>query len=395
MAALRRVELRLAGDEALWVEGPARVEVASGFVYAGGVVAGEGSAFIVQAGRSASIYPAGEARLVLSLGRGSSHRVERGGEGVRVAREWLRLLEELEGLKPRSVMVLAPVESGKSTLSTWTANRLRGCYASLDAGQNELGTPGYYSAAPVQGVALTPKDLSPRWAWLVGCNAPEQCHWPAVAAAASLARFTLEKCSAVVMDTDGFVEGPGLVYKASLLEAVHPDVAVVLRRGPWLALRNAARAYADTVLEAPPAPRSVVRERGRRERREYRERMYMRLFANAEKMDVRLDETPVLNAVLGGVPSDPLAPRGALLAADGRLVEPRRLESWRRLLASLVTVEGYEVPALVENVSPEHRVLTLRVAWKPGAETRAVKLGFTRLTGDWREERLPPKPHPV
>ncbi|AEM38457.1 GTPase or GTP-binding - cren protein [Pyrolobus fumarii 1A] len=386
-----REVVKLEPGSVLWLSGPVRVRIVEGGVVAGGVRVGEGFEFLVQAERGASIYAIDESATVeLVVGAGGSYRVEKGGEAVGLAREWLRVAEGVAEIGAKLVAVLAPVESGKSTLSLWLANRLGGCYASLDAGQNELGTPGYFSATPIEHVALSPRDLGAKWAWLVGCNAPEHCHWPAMAAAASLARFTRSACKAVVLDTDGFVDSAGLVYKASLLEVLRPDAAIVIRKGPWMKLQQIARIYSDTVLEAPPVPPSLVRSRSRAERRAYRERMYRMLFQNAERVTLSLEDVVLLNSEVAGFPQLPVQ-EDAYLAPDGtlRLAQRQQLQG---LLSSIVLQEGYEVPALLEHLSVRSKSVTLRVAWKPEGKPVAVKLGFTRLVG-WREERLPLRPH--
>lgn len=356
-----RLRVRVERGSLLWVSGPARVSVIEGSLYASGVRVEKGSEMLVQAGRGASLYAVDEdATVELVEGSGASHRVERDEEAMRTAVEWLRLVDSIAETRPRLVAVLGPVESGKSTLSLWLANRLGGCYASLDPGQNELGTPCYYSAAPIEGTALSTKDLRPRWAWLVGCNAPEQCPWESVSAAAALASYTRRACSTTVVDTDGFVSGPGLAYKTSILETLEPDATIVMERGPARQLARLARLYSGSVYTAPATPERLVRSRSRRDRRVYRERMYQALFANAEK--VRLDAART-----------PLAPP----------VEPGKLPPG--LLASLVAPEGYEIPALIERASSN--VIEARVAWGASSGVRGVRLGSTRLV-EWREERV-------
>ncbi len=353
--------VRVGRGSILWVSGPARVALLEGALYAAGVRVERGSETLVQAGRGASFYAIDSDALVEVVeGAGSSYRVTRDDEAFRVAVEWLRLIDEVSSTKPRTIVVLGPVESGKSTLSLWLANRLGGCYASLDPGQNELGTPCYYSATPLGSFALTTHDLRAKWVWLVGCNAPEHCPWESISAAAALASFTRRACSATILDTDGFVSGPGLVYKTALLEAIEPDASIIVARGDASRLAAPARVYSGSVYTAPATPEHLVRSRSRRERREYRERMYRVLFQNAEK--IRIDIT-----------SAPLVPP----------VEPNRVPPG--LLASLVLREGYEIPALVERAT--ETAIEARIAWPPASAPKGVRLGATRLV-EWREERV-------
>ncbi len=362
-----RRTLRLEKGEVLRLLGPLRLRVTSGCVVAAGVEACEGFEAVVQAERGASLYALeSSAEVELILGHGAGAEVLRDEEAVRVAREWL----EVARTAPRGkVLVLGPVESGKSTLTLWLLNsQSEACYASLDAGQNELGTPGYFSLAHRgEAPALHPLDLNPVSAWLVGCNAPEHCHWPAVSAAARLASYAAKTCTVTLMDTDGFVAGPGLVYKASIIEATQPDTIIVVEKGPWRQLAATASMYAE-VLRAPAAPQRLVRSRDRGERRAYRARMYQRLFANPEKIEIDTTSVPVHPLEPGHRPPE-------------------------RLIASITHPDGSETPALTVGTDRLGTRLYLLAAWRRGTETKGVKLGFTRLTRDWREERLLLRPH--
>ncbi len=362
-----RRTLRLEKGEVLRLLGPLRLRVLDGCVVAGGVEACEGFEAVVQAERGSSLYALEtSAEVELVLGHGARAETIRDEEAVRVAREWL----ELAQTAPRGkLLILGPMESGKSTLSLWLLNRQsNACYASLDAGQNELGTPGYFSLAPRGDTpALHPLDLNPVSAWLVGCNAPEHCHWPAISAAARLSSHATRRCTTTIMDTDGFVAGPGLVYKASIIEATQPDTIIIVEKGPWRQLATTASMYAE-VLKTPPAPQKLVRSRDRGERRAYRSRMYQRLFANPEKLEIDTTRTPI----------HPLEP-------GHRIPE--------RLLASLLHPDGSETPALTQGTDRLGTRLYILAAWRRDAKVNGVKLGFTRLTRDWREERLPLRPH--
>ncbi len=367
--------------------GPLRVRVERGLLDFGGFEAGEGFEAVVQAGRGASALALEDSVLVVQ-GPGSVEVFEsRRLEGVWSS--WKRLLGELGGVGARSVAVLGPVESGKSTLSSWIASRMRWCYASLDPGQNELGTPCFYSAAPVEEPVLSVKDLGARWAWLVGCTTPSHCHWGSVAAAARLASFTRRACRGVVLDTDGFVSGQGLLYKQAILDTTSPDAVVVLERGPWRGLAQLARGAAGVVYTAPPVPEEHIVERRRGDRRVFRERMYARLFSRPTSLDLGLDEVALLGADYGGLP-EPRLP-GLYLDASGSPTRPRG--SPAGLIAGLSLEEGYDVPALVKSIDWRLGRVSVAAAWEPRGRVTALRLGYVRLGEGWREERLGYTPH--
>ena len=380
MIAGRRVEAR----RGVFVRlvGPLRVRVEKGRLDFGGFEAGEGFEAVVQASRGVSALAIEDTVLGVQ-GPGRVDVFESSVLGG-VWRAWRRVLDEVARGGYRRVAVLGPVESGKSTLSAWMASRMRWCYASLDPGQNELGTPCFYSAAPVEEPVLSVKDLGARWAWLVGCTTPSHCHWSSVSAASRLAGFTRRACRGVVLDTDGFVSGPGLLYKQALLDALSPDAVVVFEKGPWRGLAQLSRGVADAVYTVPPVPEEYVVERSRGDRRVFRERMYARLFSSPVTLDLPLDAVAILGADYGGLP-EPRLP-GLHLDASGNVVKPRQAP--RGLIAGLTLREGYDVPALLKSIDWGLARLTVAAAWEPRGEVRAVRLGFVRLLEGWREERL-------
>ena len=384
----------LPAGRGLWVAGPARVSVERGRLLAAGFELGEGEEVVVRATRGFTFYPlGGAARVCVAAGSGGGYRVV--GEGFRETLEWLRLGERLRGSGVGRVAVVGPVEAGKSTLTVFLANMLGVGVVETDVGQNEMGLPACVSYSENPGAPFLSMEELPRPSCVfVGHVSAEKAATGIVAAAAEAA----SRLGRFVADTDGFVDGLGLVYKPWLVEAMGVDAVVAV--GAPRQLAAALRGRGLTVYEAPRAP--LPRWRSRLDRRSYRSRLWARLFSS-----------PV-TLVLRGASVEPLcgleetAEDGAVYSC-GRvvLVESRRRPEgppgarwlrpgWARgLVAGLRVSGGGDVPALVETLEPGGRRVVVRAAWRPGGEVVGLRLGWIRLSENYEETHLPLEPYPL
>jgi polynucleotide 5'-kinase involved in rRNA processing len=313
-------------------------------------------------------------------------------EGLRETLEWLRLGERLREEGAGRVLVVGPVEAGKSTLTLFLANMLRVGVVEADVGQNEIGFPACVSYASWSEPVLSLEEMGSRGCIFVGHVSAEKVAASVVAAAVEagvrLGRF--------VADTDGYVDGMGAYYKAWLAEALGVDAVVAL--GAPRGLVEALRGRGLRVYTAPRAP--LPRWRSRVDRRSYRSRLWARLFAN-----------PV-SLVLEGFPVEPLC--GYTVAADGgevvytcggvAVVESRSRPSlpgarwvkpgWARGLVAGLRSGGGDVPAVVESLDPARGRIVVRAAWRPG-EVTGVRLGWVRLSENYEEQHVPVDVYPL
>ena len=382
--------VRLEKGQGLWVAGPARVEVVEGCVYATGFEACSGESLVVAGTRGASFAAlGGGARLCIVAGSGSGFAVVEGS--ARLVEEWRRLVEGLEAEGARRIVLLGPMESGKSTLAVWIHNLLGVAVVEADVGQNELGTPACVSYSVASGRALSLSDLELSGCLFVGHVSAERVLDLIVSSVARAAGRVGSR--GFVVDTDGFVSGRGVYYKAALAAAVEPDAVIVMGSAPGLA--EALRVQGLRVLEAP-AP-GLVRERSRFDRRSYRRMLWSRLFSSPRSLVV--EGKPVAGlcpfTVEAGEVVRYQCPRGTVEVAPRGARGPRTLRpGWERGLLAAVVYEGGQAPALVERLDPASGRAVLRAAWQPGGEPRGVVLGWLRLGEGFEEEHLRPGLHP-
>ncbi|NOZ89362.1 MAG: hypothetical protein GXO15_05495 [Crenarchaeota archaeon] len=387
MAAASGGCVALDAGEGLWVAGPARVEVVEGCVSVVGFEACSGDVLVVGGARGATfVASGGRARVCIVAGSGAAYtRVPSG----RVFEAWSSLVEKLEAEGASRIVVVGGMETGKSTLVTWLHNVLGLGVVEADVGQNELGLPACvaYSSDSRRAVALS--DLEPSGCLFVGHVSAEKVMDLVVSAAVASARRLR---GGFVVDTDGFVAGRGVYYKAALAAALEADAVVVMGSAP--ALSAALRALGLRVYEAP-AP-ELPRERSRLDRRSFRQRMWSRLFSDAET--VVLDGVPILGLCPASREGDATVyhcPRATLTVAARAPPRGGGLRpGWEKGLLAAIAEGGTHTPALVERiVDPVEGRVVVRASKRP-ASTEGLILGWVLIHSDYSEEHLPTGLHP-
>lgn len=376
------VVVEVGGGRGVAVYGPCRVRVVEGcFLVSGFEVCG-GEELVVGSARGVTFFPSGGGggRLVLEGGGGYSVV---GGEGFRVAGEWLRVIDDIGGRGFRRVLVVGPVDSGKSSFACWVHNRLGYRVVEGDVGQNELGLPCFVSlSGGGRGASLL--DVGVEAAWFVGHVSAQRVMHGVISSCVSAVRRGLAAGGGVVVDTDGFVSGQGVLYKLWLAEAVGADVVVLMGCGR---LGGVFRGAGFEVVEAPSPPQAI--DRGRFDRRVYRERMYARLFADTYSLV--LDGVVVANVCRV---SDVVRERGrTCFECDGRRVCIGRGgldRRWARGLIAGLRVGGgmVYVPGLVESYDVCSGRLVVRVPRRfsvSRGDVGMVVLGCVRLGEGFRE----------
>lgn len=266
-----------------------------------------------------------------------------------IAAPWRRAVDRIIGHGTRRIVVIGATDRGKTTFCRYLADRLR----TADAVPFLLdGDPGQGLLAPPACVGLqAPHRPEPRFAFVGTPNAAAR---PAllVAAVARLAAHAGE--APLVVDTCGFVEGPGRRLQAATLAAVAPEAVVVIARHEDSIADLADVLPRRNVLLVPPAPEAC--RRSATQRRLAREAALRVHFRSARRKRLSLDgvrlrtidlepvraplETGRLCAVAGPAERQALAvvmthdPEGSTLT----LRTPLSARSIRTVTAGLVTV---------------------------------------------------------
>jgi polynucleotide 5'-hydroxyl-kinase GRC3/NOL9 len=378
----------------VWVSGPAKIVVEKGVFLASGLRLEAGREIIIRANRGASFYSLDESRICVGVGASGSYRVLR--EGFELIEQWSRIVEDLSSRDFRRIIVVGGVEAGKSTLTAWIHNGLGLPVVEADIGQNELGTPAMVSYASSREPVIALQDLVPDGGFFVGHVSAEKVMDLVVSASA---RAALRLSEGFVMDTDGFVEGRGAVYKRGLVEALGPDAVIVLGSKP---LAKTLRGAGAEIIEAPAVPSSLVRLRSRGERRAYRQRAFASLFAGAKPVVLRdVDVVPLCPLTIAEDQVVYICGSKAYVESRRRPEPPAKWlkPHWARgLIAGLRLRKDTDVLALIEelDVSAQKVVVkpaTIRSVSIEGVEQ--VMLGWIILGENYEEEHLEPMPYPA
>jgi len=236
------------------IKGPAIVDVNGACHVLGKDVSGH--TISVRPGKAIPFEPSTRCRLCVSLGTGGKMwKANIGDAGTFMWRDIARDISASADNKKFTVMLAGNSDTGKSTLSTYLANFVRGhglvpCIIDGDIGQGDLAPPGSIGAAMLSGQIIDLRDVSTHLFEFVGNISP-----------AGFERLIVRKLSTIlkrgsllgdisIVNTDGYARDAGVQYKLQIANELSPDVIVcvgknpalfeALRDGPWRLLRAKA-----------------------------------------------------------------------------------------------------------------------------------------------------------
>jgi polynucleotide 5'-hydroxyl-kinase GRC3/NOL9 len=140
---------------------------------------------------------------------------------------------------PKSILITGPTDSGKTSLSTYIINQairmgLRPAVIDADTGQGDLAPPSVIGCGIVKKQIIDLRELTTQYFAFVGDINPTGYD----RLIARLVRRLLNKINTgkkdrsevnlVVINTDGYITGSGLLGKIAIANKVHPDVIICL-----------------------------------------------------------------------------------------------------------------------------------------------------------------------
>lgn len=197
----------------------------------------------------------------------------------------------------RKVLVLGAVDRGKSTYCAFLSQRclaagLRVAVVDTDIGQKAIGPPATLTLGYPE-VAQSLAEVPPAAWYFIGATSPAGHLLPMIVGLRHLLDLTRAAC--VIMNTTGFIHGPGRVLKGYKIEAMQPDVIVALEQGRELrAVLQAYRHY--RILRLPPSAHATTKTP--EQRRAARERAFGAYFAVAHSVELALRRVIFQRALL-------------------------------------------------------------------------------------------------
>lgn len=201
--------------------------------------------------------------------------------------EWESAAAEIFERRLRTVLVIGGSAVGKSSFCRYLTEALLARQAEVavvdaDIGQSSLGPPTMVTL----GYVTSPVDFStvpPAAFYFVGSTGPMGRFLPLVIGTAHLAREA--RAAFVIIDTTGLVHGSGRVLKNYKIEAVRPDVIVVIERRNELAPIRMANRHVP-ILKIEPSRKAHGKDD--LEKIAVRRRSYARHFSGAVLLELPL-----------------------------------------------------------------------------------------------------------
>ena len=297
--------LTLSSGEIYRVEGPAKINVVEGELYAVGIVFKPGSTITVLRARKTVLKPVTD-RVVINVTLGPGAYIEVAKPEEEVVDEWEAALGKLD--LRGAIIVVGAVDVGKSTLSAILANKSvqlgrKTFVIDADIGQNDLGPPATVSMCEVRGIVTHLRQLSAEVSVFVNATSAERVWQKVVDAVPKLVRYAVSRGGeTVIINTDGWVVGEEAAkYKAELIRRVSPSYVIGIEREDELKLiMSLVPEYSDRfIIVRPPA---ALRIRGFEDRRIHREMGYGRYLQPAKEISltwpqVRFRNLPLFEGV--------------------------------------------------------------------------------------------------
>ena len=377
-----RISLELQSGEVVRVFGPARLTMLKGHVMILGAVFSEGESVEIDRYRSYAVKALEDSVVELQLGERGT--LEKPAEGEEVVEKWVETADEIvsdEGVK--TVLMLGPVDAGKSSFTALLANRgiqrgLRVGVIDADIGQADVGPPGFVSAAFVDRKILWLRWLRAQRLRFIGSNTPQRLEKRIVSAVVDLKHVLLEEgAELVAVDSDGWVHGIHAVeYKMELVRSLRPThIVVVGDEQLYETVRGWVRS-AKTKVYSVSQP-SVVYVRDREDRRVLRSEAYRRFFEDAAVRKVKLDEVGVIGSCLFN--GRPLPPD--TLESISRALGVRVIRGSETMDSIVLLVDSPPKPGAVERLGYEKNVYIVKKGDEKGL--------YVALLDENLEERAP------
>ena len=396
----------LINRQGIWIAGPASLHIERGSLLATGYIVNEGEDVLIRDRRGATFYSLGKSKVCTK--RGEKSKIVIIDKGYQYVEAWMKAVQSLKDTGSKKVVIVGPVESGKSTLAAWIYNTLTLPVIESDIGQNELGVPASITFAYYKGKVVTLQDLQPDGLFFVGHVSADRVESIVISRLFRASRI-LE--GEFVIDTDGYIEGRGIFYKIALIEVVEPDAIIVLGNSRFFRILKSrfASRLLTIFVESPP----LVRERTKVDRRVFRQRLYTSLFSRTQTLV--LEDTPITNicdfdysisVIKYNCPTSTIVeaqrPISVTSSSDQHVLPINHIKPkwWKNLLIGLHLGKGTDLVGVVESMRVQEK--STRVAVRipdrfkvEPSEIRSLTLGWIKLNlPSMIEEHLEPGVYP-
>ncbi len=136
-------------------------------------------------------------------------------------------------IRPFKVMLIGATDSGKSTLSTYIANLalargLKVCIVDADIGQGDIAPPACMGSCILNDYTFDLRDVKGGNCnyYFIGKLSPMGIEGYVIQGLKYL--ISNVKSDICIVNTDGYIDGYGSIYKVRMIDVVKPEVVVIL-----------------------------------------------------------------------------------------------------------------------------------------------------------------------
>lgn len=408
--------LKLAKDEAVKLYGPMSVLVNNGCIDVHGKVVCEGARFVIHKARNYVILALSNTELdVTMINESQIQSLEANDPYI----DKRRLIQEIVKTGAKKIVVVGCVDCGKTSsvtmiYNTFLSSGFKPVAIDADVGQSDIGPPGFISMGSSEKPVYWINELKPIAMRFIGDIKPQGYTQLIIHEVSRLVEMAQRSgFDSFVIDTDGWVRDEyGIQHKYLLIEAVKPDVVIVLGgelRGYFSHLSKVG------VLVKEFNEPTYRKMRSREERRLLRSFRYREFFENSSVLKVKMDNVLVHGCYLFyGSTVDPLSIANLV---EGKVVYVSRLPGLlniygyvkshqsedlkkmgfekiriypqgfeKGIYCAVGLVNGPEYPCIIEKFDFESREIVLRTNYSGRIEV--LKLSRIKLTQEYMEEYL-------
>ncbi len=287
------LKIEIPKNSIIRVFGPALLSIVDGSIEVLGKRYSRGEKLVVHKVRSYPVIALENTVIEANLGPEASIQEVAGEEDPIL--DWVNTVENIVGSGYRKIVVLGPIDSGKSSLTILLANKLldKGVKTAVidsDVGQADIGPPCFISLSIYREPVVWMRELKPDIMKFIGDIRPQYYVDKIVYEVKNLVEYALDKLGieTVIIDTDGWIgDSYAIEYKSRLIETIMPDAIIVLGKQ----LHGIFKKYESLgmkvyELETP----KQLRTRSREERRWLRSEQYKKFLEEASVKRYSIDK---------------------------------------------------------------------------------------------------------
>jgi len=302
----KELRINLKKGENFVVEGPSVIHVLSGKLDSLGVVFSTKDRIVVPELKSLPFIVEEDCELDIRLPT-QDYFVK---ASASIPSEWFSVLDKIaEGTKPFTAIILGDIDSGKTTLTTFLANKLlsRGFKVAIvdaDTGQKDIGPPATIGMRIMEHPTLILSTIKEDKAIFVGSTSPSRIMERHIAGVLLLVSEALQHgAEAILVNTTGWVYGrDARELKTIMIASLKPKYLVAIQRSNELEHLLKPFYYTSTEIFRLSPP-EYIRSRNRNERRNIRTKKFRMHLSGSKTVTLSIDKVGFHFSYLGaGIP---------------------------------------------------------------------------------------------